>query len=231
MPLIGLTAYAEAITEGPWHERCAYLQESYVQGVLAGGGVPVLLPPQPPTGEAVARVLDAIGGLVLTGGPDVDPARYGQDRGPHTDEPRTERDAWEAALALAAIRRGLPLLAICRGVQLLNAVLGGSLMQHVPDVTEADHGRTPAVYADTDVEVVRGTRLEAVLGRERLSVRCHHHQALDRVADGLVVAARSGDGVVEAVEAPGAAFVVGVQWHPEQDAADRRLFSALVAAA
>lgn len=230
MPLIGLTAYAEEIAEGPWRERCAYLQETYVQGVLAAGGVPVLLPPQPASPEAVTRVLDAVDGLVLTGGPDVDPALYGQDRAPRTDEPRPERDGWERALALAAIERGLPVLAICRGVQLLNAVLGGTLLQHVPDVTDADHGRAPARYAEVPVDVVAGSRLERLLGAERLTVRCHHHQALDRVADRLVVAARSADGIVEAVEGTGSGFLVGVQWHPEQDAADRRLFAALAAA-
>ena len=231
-PLIGVTSSLEQAAQGPWVQRYGMVPETYLLGVEEGGGTPLLLPPQPFDPDVVERVLGAIDGLVLTGGPDVDPALYGAERDPHTQPPRHDRDAWEGALATAAIRRGVPVLAICRGVQLLNAVLGGTLVQHVPDVTGADHGNEPGAFARTDVEIVDGTRVRDVLGAvgSRLTVHCHHHQALDRVADGLLVAARSADGVVEAVESPAHAFVVGVQWHPEQDAADRRLFAALVAA-
>lgn len=231
--LIGVTTYLERAVQGPWDQRFALVPETYLLGVEEGGGAPLLLPPQPVHPEVVERVLGAVDGLVLTGGADVDPARYGAERGPHTQTPRHDRDAWEAALAAGAIERGLPVLAICRGVQLLNVVLGGSLVQHVPDVTDADHGDAPGDFAPTEVEIVDGTRVRDVLGAvgDRLTVHCHHHQVIDRVGDGLLVSARSADGLVEAVELPDAPFVVGVQWHPEQDAADRRLFAALVAAA
>ncbi len=232
-PLVGVTTYLERAVQGPWDERFALVPETYLLGVEEGGGTPLLLPPQPFDDAVVERVLDAVDALVLTGGADVDPARYGAERGPHTQTPRLDRDAWEAALTERALARDLPVLAICRGVQLLNTVLGGTLAQHVPDLTDADHGEAPGAFAPTDVEVVDGTRVRDVLGAvgDRLTVHCHHHQVLDRVADGLVVAARSADGLIEAVESPEHAFVLGVQWHPEQDAADRRLFAALVTAA
>ncbi len=230
-PLIGVTTYLEHAVQGPWSERFGLVPETYLMAVQQGGGIPVMLPPQPFDDAVVDRVLGAIDGLVLSGGADVDPARYGQERGPHTQAPRHDRDAWETALVLGALERGLPLLAICRGVQVLNVALGGTLVQHVPDVTAVDHGEAPGAFARTDVELVGGAIVHEVLGAvgDRLSVHCHHHQVLDRVGDGLVVAARGADGLVEAVEVPTEPFVVGVQWHPEQDEVDRRLFSALVA--
>jgi putative glutamine amidotransferase len=232
-PLIGVTTYLEQAVRGEWDERFGMLPETYLIAVEQGGGIPLLLPPQPFDDETVERVLDALDGLVVSGGADVDPARYGAAPGPHTDSPRHDRDAWEIALILAAVRRGLPVLAICRGLQVLNVALGGSLEQHVPDVTDEVHGGTPGGFTRTDVGIAGGTLVRDVLGAvgDRLSVHCHHHQVLDRVADGLVVAARSADGLVEAVELPGRPFVVGVQWHPEQDEADRRLFRALAGAA
>ena len=232
-PLIGVTTYLEQAVRGEWDERFGMVPETYLVAVEEGGGIPLLLPPQPFDDEDIARVLGAIDGLVISGGADVDPGRYGAERGPHTDQPRYDRDDWEVELTLGAIERGMPVLAICRGVQLLNVALGGSLIQHVPDVSAADHGLTPGGFARTDVEITGGTLVRDVLGSagERLSVHCHHHQVLDRVADGLVVAARSADGLIEAVELPSAPFVIGVQWHPEQHESDRRLFAALAAAA
>ena len=232
-PLIGISSYLETARQGPWEQRYGMLPETYLLGVEEAGGVPVLLPPQPFDDEVVGRVLDALDGLVLSGGPDVDPTLYGAERDPRTGAPRHDRDAWEAALAAAAVERDLPVLAICRGVQLLNAVRGGTLVQHVPDLTDADHGNTADAFARTEVEIVDGTRVRDVLGAigDRLTVHCHHHQALRDVAPGLRIAARAGDGIVEAVESDDHRFVVGVQWHPEQDAADRRLFGALVGAA
>ena len=228
-PLIGITSYLERAQQGPWDQRYAMLPEQYLVAVERAGGIPVLLPPQPADPAIVARVLGAVDGLVLSGGADVDPALYGAERDPRTQAARTDRDAWERALVLAAIDRDLPVLAICRGVQLLNASLGGTLIQHVPDVTDADHGDQPGAYADTEVAVVSGSRVGALLG-DRVAVHCHHHQALRDVAPGLVVSARAADGIVEAVEQPERRFVLGVQWHPEQNPDDIRLFEALVAA-
>jgi putative glutamine amidotransferase len=232
-PLVGVTTSLEHAVEGPWEDRYALLPEAYLLAVEEGGGAPVLLPPQPVDDDLVGRVLGAVDALVLAGGADVDPASYGAEPDPRTSAPQPARDAWEAALVRAAIARRVPVLAVCRGVQLLNTALGGTLLQHVPDVTATDHGETPGGYARVDVQVEPGSRVGRLLGPAgaRLRVHCAHHQALDRLGDGLVVAARATDGIVEAVELPGEGFVVGVQWHPEQDAADRRLFRALVDAA
>jgi putative glutamine amidotransferase len=232
-PLIGVTTYLEQAVRGEWDERFGMVPETYLIAVEEGGGTPLMLPPQPFDDSGVDRVLGAIDGLVLSGGADVDPGRYGAERDPRTDEPRYDRDDWEVELLLGAIARDLPVLAICRGVQILNVALGGSLVQHVPDVSDHDHGRAPGGFARTDVDITGGTLVRDVLGSagDRLSVHCHHHQVLDRVADGLVVAARAEDGLIEAVELPSKPFVVGVQWHPEQHESDRRLFAALAQAA
>ena len=232
-PLIGVTTYLEQAVRGDWDERFGMVPETYLIAVEEGGGIPIMLPPQPFDEAVVERVLDAVDGLVVSGGADVDPGRYGAERGPHTDDPRYDRDDWEVELVLAAIERGMPVLAICRGLQILNVALGGSLVQHVPDISDADHGRAPGGFARTDVAITGGTLVREVLGAvgDRLSVHCHHHQVIDRVADGLIVSAHAADGLIEAVELPGRPFVVGVQWHPEQDEADRRLFAALVEAA
>lgn len=229
-PLIGVTTYLEQAVRGDWDERFGMVPETYLIAVEEGGGIPLLLPPQPFDEETIGRVLDAVDGLVVSGGADVDPGRYGAERGPHTDEPRYDRDDWEVELVLGAIDRGMPVLAICRGAQLLNVALGGSLAQHVPDISEADHGRAPGAFARTEVEISDGTLVRDVLGAagDRLSVHCHHHQVVDRVAEGLIVSAHAADGLIEAVELPSAPFVVGVQWHPEQHESDRRLFRALV---
>lgn len=229
-PLIGVTTYLEQAVRGDWDERFGMVPETYLIAVEEGDGIPLLLPPQPFDEETIGRVLDAVDGLVVSGGADVDPGRYGAERGPHTDEPRYDRDDWEVELVLGAIDRGMPVLAICRGAQLLNVALGGSLAQHVPDISEADHGRAPGAFARTEVEISDGTLVRDVLGAagDRLSVHCHHHQVVDRVAEGLIVSAHAADGLIEAVELPSAPFVVGVQWHPEQHESDRRLFRALV---
>jgi len=232
--LVGLTSYLEQTRQGVWDYRAALLPEAYLLAVREAGGIPLLLPPQPADPASVERVLDSIDALVLTGGADVDPGLYGEARGEHTQDPRHDRDAWETALLEGAISRDLPFLAICRGAQLLNVTLGGTLHQHLPDVLGTTRYQpAPAVFGQVDVEVDPETRLHRILGAigDRLTVHAYHHQAVDRVADGLVVSARSEDGVVEAVELPAARFGVGVQWHPEEDAADRRIFRALVESA
>lgn len=232
-PLIGLTSYLEPATQGVWSYRAALLPEVYLRAVIDAGGVPVLLPPQRAEPAVVGRVLDSVDALVLTGGADVDPALYGAEPHERTQAPRTDRDSWETALLGAAIERDMPFLAICRGAQLLNVALGGSLHQHLPDVIGSERYQpAPATFGTIEVDVEPGTRLDRLLGAvgDRLTVHAYHHQAVDRVADSLVVSARSEDGVVEAVEMPAARFGVGVQWHPEEDAADRRLFRALVEA-
>lgn len=232
-PLIGVTGSLERAVQGQWDVRYGLVPETYLLAVAEGGGMPVVLPPQAFGAADVDRVLDAIDGLVVSGGADVEPARYGEAADPRTDAPQRDRDDWELALLLGAVARRMPVLAICRGVQVLNVALGGSLVQHLPDVSEEHHGGVPGGFSPTDVRIVGGTLVRDVLGPvgDRLTVPCHHHQAIGRIADGLEVAARSAGGVIEAVELPSCPFVAGVQWHPEQDEADRRLFAALARAA
>ena len=233
-PVIGVTTYLEQARSGVCDVRASFLPKVYLDSVTDAGGIALLLPPQPVDDEIAARVLDSIDGLIVSGGADVDPARYGQRPHERTDTPRSDRDAWEDALLRGAIDRELPFLGICRGVQVLNVALGGTLHQHVPELVGSEkYQPSDAFFVPVDVAVDHDSRLGDVLGREAtdLSVQVYHHQAIDRVGDGLTVTARSEDGIVEAVELSGVPFGIGVQWHPEQDAADRRLFRGLVDAA
>jgi anthranilate synthase component 2/putative glutamine amidotransferase len=220
--LIGVTTYREQARWGAWDVPAVLLPASYADAVAGSGGEPVLLP----TGAGTADVVARLDGLVLAGGADVDPTRYGSAPGPHT-LPRPDRDAAELAVLQAALDRDLPLLAICRGMQLLNVALGGDLVQHLPDLPGAgSHQLAPGLFVRREVRTVPGSLLDRLLGPSP-AVDCHHHQALGRIAAGLTPSARAEDGVVEAVEAAGRRFCVGVQWHPEAGA-DPRLFAALV---
>jgi len=228
MTVIGLTTYAETAKMLVWHREFALLHASYLAATERGGGFAVLLPPQRAGGAD--EVLDRLDALVLTGGADVDPARYGEVPAERTSAPRVLRDEWEIALARAALRRDVPLLAICRGLQVLNVALGGTLHQHLPDLAGHDeHQPAPGVFGAVDVDVTPGT-LTAELTGPRPRVSCHHHQALARLAPGLTVTGRAADGTVEAVEVPGQSFAIGVQWHPEENTQDDRLFAALASA-
>ena len=201
--------------------------------MTAAGGVPVLLPPVPGIAAAVGR-LDA---LVLTGGGDIDPAAYGAAPHPRTGGVSAGRDQAELELLAAALAAGLPVLGICRGLQLLNVARGGTLHQHVADLgTAGDSGHTPApgTFGSHPVRVAPGSLLAGILAADGpLAVATAHHQAIDRLGDGLTATAWAQDGLVEAVELAGGEhhpFVLAVQWHPEAGR-DPRLFQALVAAA
>ena len=231
-PIVGVTTYHQQASWGPWDRLAAVLPASYVDTVAAAGGCPVLLSPAQTgidTDEVASSVVGAIDALVLVGGGDIDPARYGQSADPATSGVDPGRDASELALLRAALAVDLPVLAVCRGMQLLDVELGGTLFQHVPDVVGHD-GHQPArgFFADVEVTTEPGSAVAKILG-EKATVACSHHQAIDRLGDGLVVTARSADGIAEAVELPGARFVVGVQWHPEEHGG-QRLFRALVEA-
>lgn len=233
-PLIGLTTYLEQAQTGVWDVQASFLPKVYFEAVNNAGGIAVLLPPQPVSPEIASAVLDSLDGIIITGGKDVDPARYGHEAHPTTDEPRRDRDAWEDALLTAAIDRGLPFLGICRGMQVLNVALGGTLHQHLPEVIGSERYNAGAGnFTVTTAQLTEpGIVTDLLSETPTLGVKSYHHQAIDKLADGLRVSAVSDDGIVQAVELPGVPFGVAVQWHPEQDAAeDIRLFAGLVEAA
>jgi putative glutamine amidotransferase len=224
-PLIGISTYREQSRWGVWDELADVLPASYARSVELAGGVPVLLPPGDAAG--VASVVARLDGLVIAGGADVDPARYGEAPHDRTSTWREDRDAWELAL-LDAAPPDLPVLGICRGMQVMAVHAGGRLEQHVPDVTGTElHSPGGDAFGEVDVDVVAGTRLAGAIG-DKGSVRCHHHQAV-RDHPGYLAAARAADGTLEAIEDPSHPFRVAVQWHPETRE-DAGLFRALVTA-
>lgn len=228
--MIGLTTYRQPTRSGVWQVQASFLPAAYLDGVTGAGGVSALLPPQPVDDEIADQVISRIDGLILTGGKDVNPESYGHTPHPATEEPARERDAWEFALLGAALRHNVPVLGICRGPQLINVALGGTLHQHLPDVIgHSGHRIADATFASHTAVITGGSRLNRLLG-ETVRTRCYHHQAIDTLGRGLRVSA-SCDGVIEGIESTGAAFVVGVQWHPEEDLDDLRLFAGLVEAA
>lgn len=230
-PVVGMTTYLEQAQTGIWDVPASFLPAAYFDGVTNAGGVAVLLPPQPVHPGVVDRVLDGLDALVITGGTDIDPAAYGQHRHPATDQPRADRDEWEFALLGGALQRKLPVLGICRGAQVLNVALGGTLHQHLPDVVgHSGHRAGNAEFRTVSVRTVPGSLLANLLG-DACEVRCYHHQAVAELGDGLIASAWDAEGVIEGLERPGDAFVLAVQWHPEESLQDLRLFTAVVAAA
>ena len=256
-PVIGIATYEDEAAWRSWKARAAILPYTYVDAVRRGGGRPVLLPPGGGDDEAGATIAN-LDGLVVAGGPDVDPARYGAARHPATQPPVLARDAWDLAVTASALRLGVPLLAICRGMQILNICRGGTLHQHLPDlVGHARHdGLNGGGFGVHKVRVLPGSMLARILPEDGyfevpediypedsyFDVPTQHHQAVDLLGDGLKAVAWEEDGLIEAVEAGPSSvegweggwglsgFVLGVQWHPEQGH-DLRVFTALVAAA
>jgi len=233
-PVIGISSYSQQARWGAWDDQAILLPRRYADKITQAGGVPVLLPPVAGISDALRR----LDGLVLSGGGDVDPARYGAERDAACGPASAVRDEAELDLCTAAMSSGLPLLGICRGLQVINVTLGGTLHQHLPDVVGSDlHSPQAHGYGAHKVSVAAQTQLAAVLGRSEAAVPTHHHQAIDRLGAGLVATAWTDDGVIEAIEfdraaADGASapFMLGVQWHPEAGD-DLSLFTALVAAA
>lgn len=227
-PRIGLTTYWQHGEWGVWSDVAAIVPGNYVRAVVAAGGTPMLLPP---VGTDVT-VLEVLDGLIVIGGVDVDPSRYGQEPHPRT-APQPERDEHDTALIRCALERAMPLLAICRGAQVLNVALGGTLHQHVPDLIP-DAGRyqpSPGVFGEVEFSVAPHTLTATLLG-QRASAPCYHHQSLDRLGRGLRAAAHADDGTVETVEMPEASgWVLGTQFHPEENLEDLRLFCGFVTAA
>ncbi|MEU4561711.1 gamma-glutamyl-gamma-aminobutyrate hydrolase family protein [Actinoplanes sp. NPDC023936] len=224
-PIIGITSYVVPATWGVWQSLPSTLvPHDYVEAVTLAGGRAVVLPPD----DRDAGVLRALDGLVLAGGPDVDPALYGAACEPLT-EVRPGRDAGELVLLRAALDADLPILGVCRGMQLLTVAAGGSLHQHLPDVLGHERHRPgPGVYGEHEAAFAPGSRIASLMGEDR-TIHCFHHQG---VADPgtLTVTGWADDGLPESVEHPDRRFVLGVQWHPEYRR-DQRLFGSLVDAA
>jgi putative glutamine amidotransferase len=224
-PVIGVTAYVDQARWDIWDTQAALVPESYVRGIRAGGGLPVILPPDAANVEALNR----LDGVVFTAGADIDPARYGAARHPQTEPPRPDRDAGESALLRAALAADVPVLGVCRGMQLLVIAYGGTLDQHLPDsLGHRRHCPRVGVMGRHEVTFADGSVIAGELGAAA-TVNSHHHQGVAHPG-GLRPSGFGDDGLIEAVEDPARRFVLGVQWHPEL-LDDDRLFAALVAAA
>jgi putative glutamine amidotransferase len=215
-PLIGLSTYREPASWGLFSEPADLLPAMYADEIVAAGGAPMLLPPVARDVDRIAKaVVAGLHGLVLSGGPDIDPARYGRGRGPHTGPARPERDGWEIALAEAALDRGIPLLGVCRGMQLLAVALGATLVQHLPDLVGTDaHCPTPGTHGRHTVRLAEGSRLAGLLGSTAL-IATHHHQAVEQLPPAALPTAWADDGTIEGFELQRMSWATGVQWHPE----------------
>ncbi len=236
-PLIALPAYPMVAgrVDG-WADPAVAIQSLYVDAIQRAGGQEAVLGPRHLDLEAARAVLAHFDGIVLPGGGDVNPERYGQAAADQTYGVSALRDEFEFQLCAAAIELSLPILAICRGTQVLNVARGGTLHQHIADDFPG-HGK-PGVEGGQnlhEVEAAAESRVGRALGTTRPACSCHHHQSINRLGTGLQVTARTDDGVIEAVELDGPAWVIAVQWHPEDtaahDPAQQGLFDALAAAA
>lgn len=231
-PLIGITLDSEepgGYSKFPWYA----LRQNYCSAVTAKGGVPLVLPHEP---AAVETYLDLLDGLIVTGGNfDVDPALFGANSKHATVKTKDARTQFEWAITKGMLDRNKPVFGICGGQQLLNVVLGGTLIQHIPDAVEnalAHEQPNPRDQAGHNVHITQGTLLHKIVGAEELPVNSAHHQAVETVAPGAISDAVAPDGVIEGIEHPDYRFCLGVQWHPEFfiSPGDEKLFAAFIAA-
>ena len=231
MVAVGICAAVERARWGVWDQTIALAPLAYATAVQGAGALALILPPDGRR-EAADEVLEHIDALLLAGGSDMDPATYGAEAHPETTEPRPERDAFEIALTQAALERGMPVLGVCRGMHVLNVALGGTLIQHLPDVVgHNNHRHTPGTFGDHEVRLEPGSLAARAIGAERTAVKSHHHQGLDRLGEGVIATGWSEpDEIVEAVELEGRPYALGVLWHPEEDERSR-VIASLVAAA
>jgi putative glutamine amidotransferase len=225
-PLIGICAAVERASFGPWvDEPAVLLSFSYARAIQGAGGMVAMLPPDPMASESPDELLNRLDALVLGGGADIDPEIHGAEAHAETAGTNPERDRFEIALARRALERDLPLLGVCRGMQILNVAAGGTLEQHLPERLATDrHRPVPGVWAEHDVRLEPGSLAARAAGAEQLTVKSHHHQGVADLGDGLTVSGWStDDDTLEALEAPDRGFVLGVLWHPEEDADDRMI--------
>jgi putative glutamine amidotransferase len=230
-PVIGICAVRERARWSFWDQTAHLVADTYVSSVQRTGAVAVLLPVDD---RAPVELLDRIDALLLIGGADIDPSVYGAELDSLTESTYPDRDAFEIAMLRGAIERGMPVLGICRGMQALNVALGGTLLQHIPEENGSNpHRRAVGSFEGTEhiVELEPGSLAARAAGEEVHTARCHHHQAIDELGDGLIVTGRARqDGLAEAIELDDGAWVLGVQWHPEADERSR-LFASLTDAA
>jgi putative glutamine amidotransferase len=229
---VGLTTYCQEASFGSWQsvEACV-IHRSYQAVIEKAGARAILLGPptnQKSLKEAICHDLSLIDALVLSGGSDIDPVFYNQERNPKTEKSYPERDLYEIELAKAAYLMNMPTLAICRGNQVINVALGGSLFQDIKDIDHPYlHSNDDGDFIKNEIQIINDGILRSLIG-EKVSGSCRHHQAISELSSALNAVGFSASGkIIEAVEAPDRNFFIGVQWHPEQDA-DLRLFSALV---
>ena len=222
-PLIGVCAAIERASFGVWSDEPAtVLPLSYSRAIHGAGGMMAMLPPDRRSSEDPRDLLDRIDALVLGGGADMDAESQGVEAHPETIGTNPDRDRFEIALALGALDRGMPLLGVCRGMQVLNVACGGTLDQHIPDrLGHEIHRPVPGAWAEHEVRIEPGSLAAEAAGTERLTVKSHHHQGIDRIADALTASAwATDDESVEAIESGDGGFALGVLWHPEEDATD-----------
>ena len=232
MPIVGITLDAEqpgGYSKFPWYA----VRENYAGAVSQAGGLPIMLPHEP---ELARAYLDQIDALIVTGGAfDVDPALFGASSRHATVVTKDKRTAFELAVTRGALERDMPVLGICGGEQLLNVVLGGTLIQHIPDEVAnplAHEQPNPRDEPGHDIKIVAGTQLHRIVGTDKLAVNSAHHQAVKTIGAGVVVNATASDGVIEGIEDPRQRFCLGVEWHPEFTLSDgdAAIFRALIAA-
>lgn len=228
-PVIGLSCYNEPAKWGAWDQPAALIPWNYVSKLQAAGASVVILPPDFGDVESISR----IDGLVLAGGADIDPKRYGQSAHETSDQPRTQRDASEINLYLGARERDIPVLGICRGLQVMAIAHGGSLHQHLPDVVgNTLHRDAPGTFNDHMVRFTPGSLVASLVGVDEAMTNSSHHQAIDNPGS-LTATGWASDGIIEACEDLSASFALGVQWHPEASdnpLVSENIFSGFIAA-
>jgi putative glutamine amidotransferase len=227
LPIVGITSYVEDAAWGYWQLEAALIPQMYIEAVERAGGRALVVPPSE---DGVEETLDALDGLLLSGGADLDPASYGADPDPATNNIRPARDRAELALLEGALARDMPVLAVCRGSQILNVARGGDLVQDLPDaIGDERHRETPGIFSQHPVRIEDDSQLGSIASGHG-PVASSHHQGFGRIGEGLREVAWADDGTVEGLEDPSHRFALGVLWHPEAGE-DARLFEALVAEA
>lgn len=228
-PVIGLSCYNETAKWGAWDQPAALIPWNYVQKIQDAGASVMILPPDMRDSDAVGR----LDGLVLAGGADIDPNRYGEDPHETVDKPRTARDASELGLYFKARELDIPVLGICRGLQIMTVAHGGSLHQHLPDVVGTTlHRDAPGTFNNHTVTLAEGSLIASLVGATEVVSNSSHHQAVKTTGD-LVATGWASDGIIEACEDATAKFALGVQWHPEASddpAVSENIFAGLMRA-